>query len=141
MLQERYAAALDRLVGVSRELEAHNRVQLIGMAVLVAEQLVRGHLRAHPGELLTLIGEVLAQVEGEDEVIVSCGPDDHAYLVDRQSELAEGAGGGFKVRVVADPTLEYGDFRVETRHGATDGRVATRLAGVERALRAGAADV
>lgn len=136
-LQERYAAALDGLVGVSRELQAHNRVQLIGMACAIAEKLVRGHLKAHPGELLTLIGEVLQQVEGSDEVVVSCGPDDHAYLVERQAALAEGAGGSFKVRVVADPALEYGDFKVETRHGATDGRVSTRLGAVERDLRAG----
>lgn len=137
ILQERYAAALDGLVGVSRELQAHNRVQLIGMACAIAEKLVRGHLKAHPGELLTLIGEVLQQVEGSDEVVVSCGPDDHAYLVERQEALADGAGGSFKVRVVADPALEYGDFKVETRHGATDGRVSTRLGAVERDLRAG----
>lgn len=135
VLQERYAACVDQLVGVSKELQAQNRVQLLDLACIVAEKLVRGHLRANPRELLALVEEVLGQVEGDGEVIISVGPDDHAYFVERRAELAEGVGGAFTVKVVADNALEYGDFRVETATGSTDGRVATRMAEVERALR------
>ncbi len=135
VLQERYAGCIDQLVGVSKELQAQNRVQLLSLACTIAEKLVRSHLRANPADLLTLVDEVLQQVEGEDEVIVAVGPDDHQYLVERRQQLIDGIGGAFKIKVIADPKLEYGDFRVETRLGATDGRVASRMAEAEGALR------
>lgn len=135
VLQERYAACIDQLVGVSKELQAQNRVQLMSLACTIAQQLVRSHLRTNPADLLTLVDEVLQQVEGEDDVVVAVGPDDHQYLVERRQALMDGVGGAFKIKVIADPELEYGDFRVETRLGATDGRVASRMTEAEEALR------
>lgn len=135
VLQERYAACIDQLVGVSKELQAHNRVQLLSLACTIAEKMVRSHLRTNPADMLTLVDEVLQQVEGDDEVVVAVGPDDHQYLVERREALMDGVGGAFKVKVIADPQLEYGDFRVETKLGATDGRVASRLVEAEQALR------
>ncbi len=136
ILQERYAGAIDQLVGVSKELAAQNQVQLIGLACRIAEELVRHHLSVRPEHLLELIQGALADVEA-DEVTVHCCPHDAEYLTDRREELAGGAGAAFSVRVQADPALEYGDFRVETRTGAIDGRVSTAMEAVAASLTGG----
>lgn len=134
VLQERYASALDKLIGVTKELQAQNQIQLMSLACHIAQQLVRSHLQAHPQDLMALVAEVLQSVEGQDEVLVTCSPQDQQYLLERRQDLESGAGGAFTVRVVADPKMEYGDFTVETRLGTTDGRVSSRMAQAERAL-------
>lgn len=137
VLQERYAAAMDQLVGVTKELQAQNQIQLMSLACHIAQQLVRSHLQANPQDLMALVAEVLQSVEGQDEVLVTCSPQDQQYMLERRADLEAGAGGAFTVRVVADPKLEYGDFQIETRLGTTDGRVSSRMAQAERALMGG----
>lgn len=134
VLQERYASALDQLDQVSRQLVDRNRITLISLACKIAERLVRHHVSTHPDHLLQLVREAITELEEKDEVIVHCSPQDHAYLTSRRQELGHGMGDAFRIQVVADEALEYGDFRVETRTGAADGRVATRLAEAHDAL-------
>ena len=134
VLQERYAGALDQLDQVSRQLVDRNRITLITLACQIAERLVRHHISTHPDHLLLLVREAILAMEEKDEVIVHCSPPDHAYLVARRSELGSGMGDAFRIQVLADEALEYGDFNVETRTGAADGRVATRLAEVQDVL-------
>lgn len=134
VLQERYASALEQLDQVSRQLVDRNRITLISLACKIAERLVRHHISTHPDHLLQLVREAITEIEEKDEVVVHCSPQDHAYLTSRRAELAHGMGDAFRVQVVADEALEYGDFRVETRSGAADGRVATRLQEAHDAL-------
>jgi len=133
-LQERYASALDQLDQVSRQLVDRNRITLISLACKIAERLVRHHVSAHPEHLLQLVREAITELEDKDEVVVHCSPQDHAFLTSRRQELGHGMGDAFRIQVVADEALGYGDFRVETRTGAADGRVATRLAEAHDAL-------
>lgn len=133
-LRERYAAALDRLEAVSRQLVDRNRVQVIALACRVAERLVRHHLSEHPEHLLALVREAMAELDERDEVVVHCSPDDYAFLTARRPELCQGLGESFRVQVVADDGLEPGDFRVEARTGTVDGRVGPRLAEAQEAL-------
>lgn len=137
VLQERYAGAIDQLVAVSRELAAHNQVQLLTLSCRIAERLVRHQLRINPEYLVGLIRAAVADEDERDELVVVVSPMDHEYVTERRAELVTGAGGAFTIKVQADPSLEYGDFRVETHHGSTDGRVAARLAEVEQALMEG----
>lgn len=134
VLQERYAAALDQLVAASEKLEANNQVQLITLACRVAERLVRAHLQVNPEHLMNLIREALEESDDRDEVVVHCSPMDFEFLTERRDDLAAGAGEAFKVQVVADHELEYGDFRIESRVGTVDGRVASRMHTVREAL-------
>ena len=134
VLQERYASALDMLDQVSRQLVDRNRLTLITLACKIAERLTRHHLSVHPEHLMKLVKEAIIELEEKDEVVVMCAAPDHAFLTSRRAELAHGMGDAFRIQVVADEALEYGDFRVETRGGSADGRVASRLAEVHDAL-------
>ena len=141
VLQERYATAIDQLVGVSKELAAHNKVQLVTLACQIAEKVLRTHLSVRPDDLLSLVSQALAESRPSDEATVYCSEPDHAYLTERKEALVAGADGSFSVKVVADPTFEYGDFRIETKLGSTDGRVTTRVHDIKRLLDEEDADV
>jgi flagellar biosynthesis/type III secretory pathway protein FliH len=133
-LQERYAAALDRLEAVSRQLVDRNRLHVIRLSVRVAERLVRHHLSAHPDHLLGLVREAMAELEERDEVVIHCAQPDYVFLTARRGELSQGLGEAFRVQVVVDGSLQVGDFRVETRNGAVDGGIGRRIAEAESAL-------
>jgi hypothetical protein len=141
ILQARYAAALDQLVDLSKELEAHNQLQIVHLACRVAERLVRHEISVNPIRLFELVAEALQHLEGVDEATIYCSPPDHGFLVERREALAAGVGASFRVRVVADGEMDYGDFRIETRLGSTDGLVASRVAEVEAALAGEGGDV
>ncbi|MBU0552944.1 hypothetical protein KKF91_03780 [Myxococcota bacterium] len=135
VLQERYAGALDQLIAASQALATRNQLQLISLSCQIAERLVREHLQLNPLHLMNIIVEVLSAQEERDGLIIHCSPPDHAYLSERRADLAAAIGGALSIQIMADPTLEYGDFRVETRLGSTDGRVSSRVREVEAALR------
>ena len=141
ILQERYAAAIDQLVGVSKELAAHNRVQLVSLACTIAEKVIRTHLSVRPDDLLAMVNTALTEGRPSDEATIYCSEPDHEFLTSRRDELAAGTDGSFALKVVTDPTFEYGDFRIETKLGTTDGRVSTRVHDIERALSGEGTDV
>ncbi len=135
VLQQRYAGALDQLVAVSRVLASQNQVQLITLACRVAEKLVRNQLSVNPDQLMNLIRQAILDLDEMDEVTIQCSTPDYEFINEHREELTAGEGDAFTVRVHADSSLEYGDFRVETRTGSIDGRVATQLSDVESQLR------
>ena len=136
VLQERYANALDQLDSVSRQLVDRNRLTVVTLACRIAQKLIRHHLRINPDDLIRLVHEVLEDLDPAEHqaVIIKCGPDDHAFLVGHRAELTSGVGEAFRIQVKESPDLEYGEFRVETRSGHTDGGVRQRLADVEASM-------
>lgn len=136
ILQQRYAGALDQLVAVSQQLALQNQVQLITLSCRVAEKLVRHELSVHPEALLALITEAIGDLGETDEVVVHCSVPDHEFIQENRSALQTEGAPAFGLRVVGDPTLEYGDFRLETQTGSVDGRVATQIEAVEGQLQA-----
>ena len=134
ILQHRYGAALDQLVDLSRELEAHNRIQIIQLACQVAERLVRHEISVNPIRMFEMVSDALQQIEDADEATVHCSEPDQAFLIERRQDLAATVGAAFRLRIVTDPALEYGDFRIETRIGSVNGLVAQRLADIEDSL-------
>lgn len=135
-LQERYVASVERLEGVGRQLVDRNRMHVIQLACRVAERLVRHHLSTHPEHLLGLVREAMHELEERDEVVIHCCPGDYTFLTARRPDLRQGHGDTFRVQVVADESLEPGDFRVEARTGSVDARLSRRVADAEEALRA-----
>ena len=139
VLQARYAAGLEQLGALSRELAAHNQRQILLVACKLAERIVRHTIQANPAVLYKMLDEELHKLEGVDEATVVCSGPDFDFIAESAPKLAEGVGGVFKLRVAPDPELEYGDFRIETRIGSVDGVVPSRIAELEASL--GADDV
>lgn len=137
VLQERYASALDQLDAISHQLADRNAMQLVTLSARIAERLVRQHLQVRPDHLLELVREVLRETDSRADVVIHCSLDDYEYLSQRRQDLASGLGESFGIQVVAEETLEYGDFRVETQTGVADARVATRIGEVESSMMAG----
>ncbi len=137
VLQERYLTAIEQLNAVSLELQSRNQLQLITLSCRIAERLLRDELKVRPERLMQMISEALAGLEERDEVLIRCSQEDHTFLSERRDELASDTGGIFSIRIQADPSLEYGDFKLETQHASTDGRLAQRIAQIEAILLGG----
>lgn len=134
ILQERFAGALDNLVGVSRELSSQNQIQVMTLACQIAETLIRGELKTNPARLVDLIRDAISKQTSQSEVLVRCSSGDFEYISGQKPHLVDGNDGAFSVRVEEDPQLEYGDFQIETKKGQMDGRLSTRLDEVKNAL-------
>ncbi|MEE2755899.1 MAG: FliH/SctL family protein [Myxococcota bacterium] len=134
ILQERFAGALDNLVGVSRELSSQNQIQVMTLACQIAETLLRGEFKTNPARLVDLIRDAISKQTSQSEVLVRCSPGDFEYISGQKPHLVDGLDGAFSVRIEENPELEYGDFQIETKKGQIDGRLSTRLDEVQNAL-------
>ena len=137
VLQERFASALSNLAAVGQELASRNQVQLMSLACIVAEKLIRHEVSVRPQLLLELIGSVLSEHAVRDDVVVQCSPGDYEFIAENKAFLLEGTEGAFSLRVEQNPEFEYGDFNIETQTGSIDGSVASRMKDVQSSLGGG----
>ena len=116
-------------------------MQLMSLACLIAERLVRQEISVRPQVLLDLIKDTLVQQSLRDEVVIKCSPGDYGYLAENQQALLDVNQGAFTLRIEEDPEFEYGDFHIETATGSIDGNVASRVQEIEKAMTGGTGDV
>ena len=137
VLQERFASAMSNLAAVGQELASRNQVQLMSLACIIAEKLVRHEVSVRPKLLLDLIANVLSEQAVHDDVVIQCSPGDYEYIAENRASLVDGVDGAFSIRVEQNPEFEYGDFNIETRTGSVDGTVASRMRDIESSLNGG----
>ena len=134
VLQERYAAAVEKLRLVGDQLAAQNQGQIIQLSCLIAEKIVRSHLKLNPTDLLSMIQTTIDAQENVGTVDVVCSAGDFEFLQERLVSSEQTETSLVKVNVKVDETLEYGDFRLETNVGAVDGNIADQVAQVSSAI-------
>lgn len=130
VLQERYAAALEKLRIAGEQLAAQNQTQIIQLSCLIAEKIVRSHLKLNPNDLLSMIQEAIQSQEAVGTVNLFCSTGDYEFLDERLGASHQAEGTLLTVHVKVDEALEYGDFRLETNIGSVDGSVADRVSQV-----------
>lgn len=119
-LAEELQLARDRWV-VRWEAEA------VGLAVAIAEKLLRRSIDADPGLANGLIVETLRLAAGAPRLTVRLSPVDHERLGGSVAALAAAVGQLGETEVAVDPAVAVGGCVVETRHGRVDGRLETQL--------------
>lgn len=137
VLQERYAAAIEQLRAAGQQLAGQNQTQIIQLACLIAEKVVRGHLKLNPKDLLDMVQEAIAGLQDVGTVTVTCSSGDFEFLQSRLDSMTDANGGLIKVNLGIDEELEFGDFKVETNVGTVDGTVADRVSQVSTSLGGG----
>ena len=125
--QERLAAGLGGLAQAAKELHALEttyRVQgeeaVIGLAVTLAERIVRRAVRADPAEMGRLVHRALEVLPEPGRVRIRIEPEAAAIL-------GEAAGTPPEAEIVADPSLQPGDCLVEASLSLLDARIGTML--------------
>ena len=119
-LKRRYSESLQSLINISRQLEDSNKLQLIELACVVAEKIMRTQVVAHPETLLKMISKAFEEVRAQDEVSVVCNMDDYEYLIGHIDQLKRHPNHTFRINLMVDDMLERGDFRIQTQQGSTD---------------------
>ena len=82
VLQERYASALEQLRAVSEKIATQNQMQIIRLASIIAEKIVRTHVRLNPN-LFRMVDEAISLDDTATSVQVFCSPGDYEYLAER----------------------------------------------------------
>lgn len=127
-------SAVDQLNTARGEWLEHWRGEAIGLAVAIAERIVRRELKSTPAISEEWLEEALGYAAGSSEITVRLAPTDFENLRGYGERLAESTAGLAETRFVADESITPGGCRVETRHGRIDQQLETQLARLEEEL-------
>lgn len=139
-LADRTGRAIDGFAAIARELAAARQGifesaarEVVELAVLIAERIVRREIELDPEVALRASRELLQRAAAGSQVVVRLAPADLALAQERLGGLAEASGlDGVRLRV--DPALSPGGCVVETDAGSLDARVETQLERIREAL-------
>jgi len=130
VLQERYAAAVEKLRSVGEQLAAQNQTQIIQLSCMIAEKIIRSHVKLNPADLLEMIKEAITAQDEVGTIDVVCSSGDFEFLQERLANGVASNGALVNVNVRVDETFEYGDFRLDTNVGAVNGSIRDQVAQV-----------
>ncbi|TWU00331.1 flagellar assembly protein H [Botrimarina colliarenosi] len=109
------------------EWQAHWRESAVGLAVAIAEKIVRRELAQDATISETWLTEALELAAGASDITIRLAPSDMEHLRSHAEKLAASMGGIGDARFLADPSIDAGGCRVETRHGSIDQQLTTQL--------------
>lgn len=115
-----------------RELE-RCREDLVQLARLLAERVLRHELGTSQTQLLEFAERCISEVRGATSIVVRVHPDDFQPLKESIEALAETVCAGLKL--LPDPELLRGDLHIESDVGTLDARLSTQVACLAEALR------
>lgn len=120
-----YAAAMEATEDDMLELAARLARRIVGEAIEVQPQRVQ-----------KMVAQVLRHARGKREIVVRVAPDDLGTLEERAAEFSRQVD-GVPVHFESDASLERGSCVIQTESGRIDGRIATQLQTLLRALKEG----
>jgi flagellar assembly protein FliH len=133
----RLASAVEQLRTTSESLAGEARADALAVGFLIAKRILETELTTSPEALVSLVRSTIRRLGDARKLVVKLSP------VDAEAMTAVLAARGpaavstvttAQIEVVADAALERGDCLVEGDVGTVDGRIATRLEELRRAL-------
>jgi flagellar assembly protein FliH len=124
--RERYDRSVADMAAAYSRLVASVEQSAVDLAIRLAEKIVARELESRPQITETLVREALEGVRLQPDITLRVSAGDVARL----SDIVSAAG----VRIEADPALEPGDYVIDTAHTHLDGRIASQLATLGRAM-------
>lgn len=122
------AASISALATLHAQIVRAAEVDLLTLALRLAEAVVRDKISADDGVAARALGAALAEVPGAQSFTVRCHPDDESSI----AAALTGAAGVHQLR--SDPTLRRGGCVVESSAGDIDVRIETQLRILEHEL-------
>ena len=118
---------LEQLRAVSEKIATQNQMQIIRLASIIAEKIVRTHVRLNPEDLFRMVDEGISLDDTATSIQVFCSPGDYEYLAERIGRANLRVPSELEVTVNIDEALEYGDFRIETDVGTINQQVSEQV--------------
>ena len=126
--------AVDKIVESRNQWLSHAEKSTVRLATAIAERVIRRELTRQPEITLDLVREGLEMAAGSAEVQVRLNPQDHAALAGQTRALAAELSRLGTPDIVADPAIEVGGCRIDTRFGSIDQQFQAQLARIEQEL-------
>jgi flagellar biosynthesis/type III secretory pathway protein FliH len=116
---------------------SHWEKSVVRLACAIAAKVMRRELSQHPEIAVELAREALEMAAGSPHVVVRMHPTDRDSLCSHVERLVQEFAGTATAEIVADPEIELGSCRVETRHGTIDQQFSAQLLRIEAELTGG----
>jgi flagellar assembly protein FliH len=127
-------AAVQQISEAKQDWLRHWEQSAVGLAVAIAERLVRGELARRPEIALDWIRQSLELAAGSGDVAIHLNPGD-AQTIERQVEhLTAEFCPLAAARIVADETISPGGCRIVTEFGSIDGQLEAQLERIKQEL-------
>ena len=131
---EKVAAALETLRAQADHLAEQARSDAIEIGFQVARKVLEAELRQSPEALFALVRSAVRRAGESRRIVVRLTPEDAALLEADAGRAALDGITSARVEFVHDPGLQRGDCMVDADFGQVDGRLATRLTEIRRAV-------
>jgi flagellar assembly protein FliH len=126
--------AIDAIHGAKAQWLLHWERTAVHVASAIAGRVIRRELVRAPEITLALVREALDLAAGNARIQLRMHPDDVAALGEQVERLARELARLGQCEIVADPSIEKGGCRLETRFGAIDQQFTAQLARIEEEL-------
>jgi len=125
---QRYDRSVNELAAVHASLRVAMEKEAVRLALAVAKKIVQREISMDPDLIGALVSVALKRVQGQTSVAVRVSSFDHARIDSamRSSNTS--------ISVAEDPSLERGDFVLDSTQTHVDGRLAGQLEIIGRAL-------
>jgi type III secretion protein L len=113
---------------------ADSELELIRLAVRIAQKILAAELRLNPEAIVSLARESMQSLGRERSLTLRVSPDSIELMRDRIHSLRETAGPRRSIEVVPDRSVEPGGCIVESEYGVIDARLETQMRCMEELL-------
>jgi flagellar assembly protein FliH len=125
---KRYDRSIQDLAAAHRALVEAMEVQTVRLALEISKKLVQRELSIDPDLVTALASVALKRVHGNDSIALRLCPSDAARARAAMQSVNPA------VTVKEDPSLERGDFILDTGQTHLDGRISSQIETIGRAL-------
>ena len=122
----RLSALLQGVASDAEELVRGLEVQVVELALAIAEKVIAREARIDPEIVLNVVRSALSEVHDATELRIRANPDDVPLLETRWQEMLPRSTAE-RSELIADDLVERGGVLVETRIGYADSQLKTRL--------------
>jgi flagellar biosynthesis/type III secretory pathway protein FliH len=134
-LDSAWTSGLSKFEGEREGLMRAAREDLLGLALQIAQRVVKRRVECDPGVVVEQVAAASAQLAKASGVILQVHPDDVALVEAAMPELARKVIGLRHARIAADPALSRGSCVVQCDGGGMiDATIETQLDRIARAI-------
>ena len=131
---QKISTAVETLRAQADRLAEQARSDAIEIGFQVARKVLEAELRQSPEALFALVRSAVRRAGESRRIAVRLTPEDAALLEADAGRAAVDGITSARIEFVQDPGLQRGDCMVDADFGQVDGRLATRLAEIRRAV-------
>jgi type III secretion system HrpE/YscL family protein len=110
--------------------------QIVGIALRVAEKILRQKLESRPDAMVPMIDDALRSLQGQGQmrVVLRVNPADQLVLEERRQRWLDRLPSVTSITIVGDETFPRGGCRIESDFGMVDATIETQVRMIERHL-------